>query len=247
MSLIVAYRPLFNISVLEAASGVAITAIRFAPTNRTERVLNDHQLVFRTREAGLTVYYRSNPSAADTLLGRITRRVQLSFLMRLARKDLLAAYEPDLTAESGPQLYLDNLTPSGNIQAASVETLTTGNSVQAVDAMKSVPPVFDARADGAGGPTQFDLAWKFDASTTVASFPAHGGVNQVSAKIDLSALPRGPYLLKTNAASATPRTVYVDEDVAGEPVLGIVDVHWETPQDAVAADGQDFVIRFKKR
>jgi hypothetical protein len=75
-----------------------------------------------------------------------------------------------------------------------------------------------------------------------ASGAARGG-----ARIDLSAHPPGPYTLETDAPGAAPRTVYVDDDLAGGTFLGLVDVHWATAQNTAPAGGVPYVIPFRKR
>lgn len=247
MSFVLEYHRLFSVSVLEDGSGTRLPAFRFAPTSATSRVLADHQLRFKPRAAGFEVFYRSNPLAADPLLGRIGARVQMTFAAELMEADFFARYLPDLTDDTGPQLYLDNLTGSGNIQAASNQRLMVGSVVQTDDAIKVRPSIFTARADAGGGLTRFVVRDKFDATTIIADVPAVANGATASAKIDLSTGKPGPYTIETDAAGSSPRTIYVDEHLASRRIAGVVDVHWETPQNTAPADGQPYVIRFQKR
>jgi hypothetical protein len=251
MSFVLHYQRLFKISVTEGAGGPGLAGFTLAPTPRCRVLLDNHQLVFRGREAGGEVYYRLNPLAADPLLGRISTRVRFTFCLLQTDAAFFARYKPDLTKSTGPQLYLDNLTATGGIQPADRETLARGEVVQSVDAVKLYPAVFVATADLSGGepPTLFRVLNKFNPDDVVLEAPIISGGNNGRgfAKIDLSGKPAGPYTLTTDAAEATPRTIYLDQELAGAPLLGLVDIYWETPQNAVAAGGQAFRIGFAKR
>jgi hypothetical protein len=248
MSFVLQYRRLFTVSVQDEA-GAAIPGFAFVPASRTLALLANHQLTFRSRAAGFEVFYRVNPLAADPLVGRIGHRIRLTFPFALTEPGFFERYEPDLTPASGPQLYLDNLTPAGAIQPPATTTLTTGPVAQVADAMKVYPRRFLATADlgGGGAPTKFTVRGKFAPGDVILEAPvvAAAGAGQAAVRIDLSGHPAGPYTLGTDAAGATPRTIYVDDDLAGAPLLGLVDVHWETAQDSAPAAA--YVIRFRKR
>ena len=192
-----------------------------------------------------------NPQATDPLLGRISQRVRFSFCLFLSEPDIFQRYEPDLTSDTGPQLYLDNLTPAGAIQPASTQTLTGGAVAQAGDAMKVYPHIFSATADLSGGapPTKFTVRDKFNPATVVleVSINASAGVDQAVTKIDMSGHPSGPYTLETDAAGSVPKTIYLDDELAGAQILGLLDIYWETAQDGAPAGGVPYFIRLQKR
>jgi hypothetical protein len=249
MSFMVQYRRLFSVSAQDEA-GAALAAFSFAPAVRTLGLLSNHQLTFRPRPTGFEIFYRTNPQAVDPLVGRIGGRIRLTFPFTLTETDFFERFQPDLTPASGPQLYLDNLTPAGVIQAAATLTLSTGAVAQTADAMKVYPRRFLATAElgGAGPPTKFTVRGKFTPGDVILEVPmvAAAGAGQAAVRIDLSGRPAGPYTLGTDAAGATPRTIYVDDDLAGVPMLGLVDVHWETAQGSPPT-GAAYVIRFRKR
>jgi hypothetical protein len=251
MSFVLHYQRLFKISVREGVGGPWLAGFTLAPSPRCRTLLNNHQLVFRGREAGGEVYYRLNPLAAEPLLGRISARVRFTFCLFQTDAAFFARYKPDLAKATGPQLYLDNLTATGSIQPAARQTLAVGEVVQGDDAMKLYPAIFVANADLSGSepPTRFRVVNKFNPDEVVLEAPIRTGGNggQGFAKIDMSGKPAGPYTLMTDAAGSTPRTIYIDQELAGAPVLGLVDIYWETPQNAVAAGGQAFSIGFAKR
>jgi hypothetical protein len=104
---------------------------------------------------------------------------------------------------------------------------------------------------GAGAATKFRVRDKFaPAAAPVlleAPIVAAAGATRAAARIDLSARPPGPYTLETDAPGAARRTIYVDDDLAGATIAGLIDVHWETAQDTPPAAGVPYVIRFRKR
>lgn len=248
MSFLVRYRPFVSVSVQEHGTEKALTGFSLAPTRACARALGDHRLVFRPRANGFRLFYEINPLASDPLMGRIRDRTRFSFALRLFDRSFFDAYEPDLTDDTGPQLYLDNLTPSGNIQAK--DTLTTGTFVRTDDAARVRPPVFHERIDtsGAGAPTELRVKDRFDPAVTVltASVDDSSG-DRALTRIDLRARPPGVYSIGTDAAGATARTIYVDQELARTRALGVVDLYWETAQDTAPEDGVPYFIRFRKR
>ncbi|HWR83760.1 MAG TPA: hypothetical protein VN285_10680 [Candidatus Deferrimicrobium sp.] len=253
MSFALSYHRLFNVSVRKGDSDTSLTGMRFVPAPRTQELFRNYQIVFRDRGIGFNVYYRTNPRAADPVLGRINSRVRFSFFMFTAETDFFDRYEPDLTPESGPQLYLDNLSAAGSILPEGAEelSLSVGDTVQLADAMKVYPSVFEVSADMSGGspPTEFKIIDKFDSSTLPLTAPISvaGGGSQGVAKVDASDRPPGPYTLDTDATASVPRVIYIDNDAAAARVLGVLDIHWEKPQDAAPVNGAPFVMRFRKR
>lgn len=251
MSFILQFRRLFSVFVREESSGVLLTGFSFAPSEQSRRLLAKHQLLFRARPGGCEVYYRLNPRAADPLLGRISSRVRFTFCLEPGEPTFFARYEPDLDAETGPQLYLDNLTAAGAIQPPTEQSLSAGTVVQRADAVKVVPQLFFAPAPvgGAGAPTRFIVRDKFNPATVVLEAPisAGPGVTQTLTPIDLSGHPPGPYTLETDAAGAAARTIYADDTLAGVKTLGLMDLYWETAQDSVPPAGIAYLIRFRQR
>jgi hypothetical protein len=251
VSFVLQYRRLVGVSVQDEA-GTALPGFTFAPASRTRRLLADHQLTFRPRPAGFEVFYRVNPRSADPLMGRIGRRIRLTFPFALGEADFFARYEPDLSAGTGPQLYLDNLTAAGAIQPAAVAALSAGDVAAPADAMKVHPRTFLATTEaGPGAATRFRVRDRFAPATAAplleVPIVTAAGAARTAARIDLSARPPGPYTLETDAPGTARRTIYVDDELAGAPMAGLIDLHWETAQDTAPAAGVPYVIRFRKR
>ena len=248
MSFVIQYHPFVNLTVEEEGTGTGMSAFSFRPTYECEHALANQKMVFRPRDQGFQIFYQKNPMVPDALLGPITSRVRFSFAVHLNEQSLFETHEPDLNGQTGPQLYLDNLTAGGNIQ--SKDTLTASTVIQATDASRVYPPVFQAAADLSvpGPPTAFRVLDKFNPATTVLSEPITSTVSgPVSIKIDLSGKPSGPYTLATDAASPPARTIYIDEALARSGVFGVLDIYWETRQDTVPANGLDYFIRLRPR
>ncbi len=251
MGFVLDYKPFFKVSVIDKVSGNSLPGFSFLPTSRCSRLLSDHQLVFRARETGLAVYFASNPQAADPLMGKITSRSRFSFSMQLKDSAFFTRYAPDPAAMPGPQLYFDNLTASGDIQPDTHQSLSLGASVDSADAARIYPHVFFEKTDLSGGsvPTKYLVKEKFDPSETVKELPidTSSGAPIVSTRIDLSAKADGPYLLETDAAGSTAKTIYLDNALAARANLGIVDILWETGQDTVPAGGLNYTLTFNKQ
>jgi hypothetical protein len=247
MSLSRAYHPLLTVAVEDDSTHNRLSGLALLPTGACEDNLADHQLVFRPREGGAQIFYQTNPAAAEPLLGRIDGRTRFSFALVQSGQNLLERYLPDLTADTGPQLHLHNLTPSGNIQTKN--TLSIGTSVQRADAIRIYPPIFVVPVDLSGGPTVVRIHDRFNAGTILRQVPiaAAAGSSRALTKIDLSDLPSGPYLLDTEAAGSVARAIYVDRKLGARPALGVVELYQEASQDTVLADGASYFIRFQPR
>lgn len=249
MSFVVEYRPFVNVTVQEDGPDTPLAVLSFSPTRECAAALADRHLIFRRREAGFQLFYRRNPIAADPLMGPITSRVRLAFAAVLVRPDLLETFEPDLSGETGPQVYFDNLTPSGNIQTK--DTLTTSTVVQSEDASRLYPPVFEATADLSvpSPPTEWRLVDPFDSTNVVHKEPIDPSATGLTrTKIDLTKKKlTGPFRLATDKTAPPSRGIYVDEGLAYLGAFGVVDIHWETRQDTVPPGGEDYFIRFRRR
>jgi hypothetical protein len=120
------------------------------------------------------------------------------------------------------------------------------------DAMKVHPRTFLATTEaGPGSATRFRVRDRFAPATAAplleVPIVTAAGAARTAARIDLSARPPGPYTLETDAPGTARRTIYVDDELVGAPMAGLIDLHWETAQDTAPAAGVPYVIRFRKR
>lgn len=251
MGFVLDYQPFFKVSVEEEGNGSPLQGFSFAPTSRGARLLSDHQLIFQARETGFAVYFATNPRAADPLMGKINRLSQFGFSVRLKDSTFFSRYAPNPAAMPAVQFYFDNLMDSGDIQPASRQHLSAGAFIDVEDAAGIHPHIFFAKADLSEGtsPTKHLVKEKFDPSVTVkeVTIDTSSGASLVSTRIDLSDQPSGPYLLDTDAVTHTPQTIYLDNALAVQGNLGIIDIFWETPQDTVPVGGLNYTMTFKKQ
>lgn len=251
MGFILDYQPFFSLDVKAEGSGDLLPGLDIVPTSACNRRMHDHQLIFRPRQAGFAVYFASNPRAIDPLIGAITHRSRFGFALQLADTGFFSRYAPDPAAMPAPQLYFDNLTASGGIQPVGQQPLSEGAVVDQSDAARIHPHVFLAHSDLAGAtpPTRYLINDKFDPAVTVkeVAIKAGGGIALASTRIDLADQSGGPYLITTDAAGALPQTIYLDEALAAQGCLGIVDIYWEARQDAVPAGGLHYTLTFKRQ
>ena len=251
MGFVLDYQPFFKVTVVEEGSARPLAGLSFGPTARCARLLRDHQLVFRARETGFAVYFATNPRSADPLMGQITRLARFGFAMRLKDSAFFTRYAPDPASLPAAQFYFDNLLGSGAIQPASQQHLSVEALVDTADTARILPHVFFATADLSGGsiPTKHLVKKKFAPSVTVREVTINtgSGGSLASTRIDLSGQPDGPYLLVTDASGSIPQTVYLDDALAGQGSLGIIDIFWQTPQDTVPMGGQNYTMTFKKQ
>lgn len=251
MGFVLDYQPFFKVSAVEEGSGSPLAGFSFAPTSRCVRLLRDHQLIFRNRETGFAIYFATNPRAADPLMGKITSFSQFGFALRLKDSAFFTRYAPDPAAMPAAQFYFDNLLDSGAIQPAPQQHLSAGAFVDVADVARIYPHVFFAKTDLSGGsvPTKHLVKKKFDPSVTVkeVTIDTSSGASLASTRIDLTDQTEGPYLLDTDAVGSTSLTIYIDNELAAQKNLGIVDIFWETPQDTVPAGGLNYTMTFKKQ
>ena len=81
---------------------------------------------------------------------------------------------------------------------------------------------------------------------TIALFFAFAlvGVLPISA-FEVISVPEDVNAVDLTGAAA--QTIYIDDQLARERMLGIIDIYWETAQDTAPADGQVYRIQFRKR
>jgi len=249
MSFMIDYQPLFFVGIEEQNSGKVLPDMSFQPTATCRQLLADRHMVFKSRENGGQIFYQRNLLAQDPILGRISKRINFCFTLSLKRRNFLDLYKPDLSGETGQHLYFDNLTGSGNIQTDG--SLTTGGAAQSSDAIRIQPSVFIERVDVSGDspPTVLRIKRKLGSPSPVPDVPIESSATtrQVLTKIDLTSFPSGVYTVTTNQSEAKTRRFYIDDEIAKQRVVGIVDIFWEDSQETAPAEGVPYVLRFEKR
>ncbi|NJM92517.1 MAG: hypothetical protein HC861_07745, partial [Rhodospirillaceae bacterium] len=223
---VIAFRPIFAVTVEEKGTGKAIRALAFEPTSVTELQLADCRLVLRPRDDGFQLFGQFSPDAGNQPLGGIRIRTSFVFGFRLKEPDFLARYHPDLDLSTGPHIYLANREANGSMRAAG--RLSLGDSVERADAARIVGRRLNARADLTANPTPTSLKVtdRFNPARLVASAPVGepSGTVAATVAIDLSADPATTYTLAPQPADQPKCTLYVDDELAGSGFLGVLEL-----------------------
>jgi hypothetical protein len=190
----------------------------------------------RPRRDGVALYYRVNPESAPALLGPITARQRFSFTLHLREPDFFSRHFPDLTAAGGAGLQFDNLDAAGTILPHGA-LLSAGAQVAAADTVQIGRRLFAVDLDlTASAPTAVEARDPVSAAV-VQSAPvvAPAGASAASVALDLSAIPDVLFRVAEVPPGPLDRRAYADDAVAAAAAAGVIDLYWETAQDAVPA------------
>ncbi|MCG9972594.1 hypothetical protein [Christiangramia crocea] len=257
MSFSITYHRFFVVHIKEHTSNKPIRFLKFQPTETTRELLKKYQLIFRKRDDGFEIYYKTNEYANPALENPISGRLKFSFVIRITSFSLFSEYEPENPV--APNFYFDNLTSSGAISNASAGNLTSSSHFQKDDIVRLYPLTFSVSTPQniPNAPTEWRLKKYFtpkDLLQTVNidnpdSLPAisvriNDPLKNPSEYIDQN----GVYTLEADSATPKPETVYLDDQLSGKSVHGILDLYWDTSQDSVPANsGKEFQINFKRK
>jgi hypothetical protein len=257
MSFTIAYHRFFSVRVKEHSTNNAIRSLSFNPTPDTIDHFKDHQLVFRSGDNGFDVYYRSNPDARTTLLSPIESITRFSFGIKVKDPSIFTLFEPANALY--PNLYLDNLTPAGNISNSAQGNLTESTSVKQEDLSRIFPVTFIQKTnmDVADPPTQWRIKKKFTPQSTLQTVPFSNPDGSAILHIKLNdpvlhkaeyIAEEGPYVLETDKAAPPASTIYLSSYLSQRSVQGVLDIYWDSPQtNAPANSGREYQIIFKRK
>lgn len=221
---------------LEDDGGNPVQAFDVRATAETRARLARHRALARPRRDGLALYYQVNPQSAPALLGPIAARQRFSFALRLREPDFFSRHLPDLTADSGAGLQLDNLDAAGAILPDGAP-LSAGAQVAAADGVQIGRRLFSVDLDlTASTPTAVEARDPVSAAV-VQSAPvlASPGASAASVALDLSAGAGVLFRIAEVPAGPLDRRGYADDAVAAAAAAGVIDLYWETAQDTVPA------------
>lgn len=221
---------------LEDDGGHPVQAFDLRATAETRARLGRHRVLARPRRDGVALYYQVNPQSVPALLGPITARQRFSFTLRLREPDFFSDHFPDLTAASGAGLQLDNLDAAGAILPDGAP-LSAGAQVAAADGVQIGRRLFAVDLDlTASTPTAVE-ARDIASAAVVQSAPviAPSGASAASIALDLSASPDVLFRIAEVPPGPLDRRGYADDAVATVAAAGVIDLYWETAQDAVPA------------
>lgn len=257
MSRVIAWRRFIRVFV-EDNTGTPLEAFSFAPTPHTRRMMLRYRLLARAEGSALSLYYRLFPQLTPSLRSAIASRVRFSFTMRLVPQDFFQRHHPDLSATAGASLHLDNLDPSGAILADGA-VLTAGATVHGSDAVQIgrrrlpvtvdlAPPPTDVRAVDALAGTQLIDPRPTPPQPVRVPVQASPDATRFTAVLDIPPT-EGPLVrVRQTPAGTVDRRAYADDWVAASGAVGVLDLFWESAQDAVPAGaGQGYRIVFARR
>jgi len=233
MSRIVGWRRFLEVR-LEDDTGVPVVAFDVRPTAETQRRLGRHRVLMRPRRDGVALFYQMNPAASPSLLGAIAARQRFSFTLHLRELDFFSRHFPDLSAAGGAGLQLDNLDAAGAVLQDGA-LLSAGAQVAAADAVQIGRRLFAVSLDlTASSPTAVEARDPVTAavvkSVVVAAPP---GAGAASVALDLSTAPQVLFRIAEVPPGPLDRRGYADDAVASAGAAGVIDLYWETAQDAV--------------
>jgi hypothetical protein len=246
MSFVIAFAPFLRVEIDDDA-GAPVAAFTFAPTARTRKAMADHAILFRTEASGFTLYYKTNPTAVPPLLAPIAARTRFSFAMTLTEPGFFDRYHP-ASGGANSQILLDNLDAAGAIATAG--TLSEGATVEAADLIAAGPTRYPLRLDVSGGaPTVVEAQDRFTnavvGSTDIVVEPT---VAEIFTSVDTTGATDAALRLVAPAPSTLDRLIYADDAIADGGAIGVIDLYWNQPQDAVpAGTGAVFTATFRRR
>lgn len=239
------YLPLFSIRVLNNSTGNAIVGAMLKASNQTQKALNNHHLLAKSRDYGLDVFYSTNPQASNALLGPITSVKKLDFELHLSAS-FYSEYLPDLDGSTGKQLHLQNLNASGAVVLANNTSLSQGSVISAIDAVKVQPLRFEVRMNIDGAATEIQVSKQFDPAAIV-TLPVTVIGNEVQLELDLTELSSGHYRLATDSQMNQYSHVLLDNELASARAMGLISVYLDQLQTNAPANGYQFEARFDPR
>jgi hypothetical protein len=243
----IAFRPAFRVTVEEDGTGRTLDALAFAPTAATAARLRDHRLTFRPRPGGFALYAQLVGGAGGTRRAPMAAPVSMIFGIRLMRSDFLARYHPDLTAATGPNLYLTNRSAGGGSRASG--SLARGATVEAADAVRIVDRRLTARVDRGATPAPRSLvvAPLFDPRRGTAEVPLPAGAGVASVAVDLRDSPERAFTLAPKPGGRVRSAIFVDDELAGRGAFGVLELIAEPRPGREPTDGRAYVARFRRR
>ncbi|NAS14311.1 hypothetical protein [Poritiphilus flavus] len=255
MSFTLTYQRLFTVRVKEQTTDIAVRGLRFSPTQACNELLNRYQLVFKERDNGFDIYYKTFPEASVPIQAEITEKIRFSFGIEITDPAFITKYEPQ-TSEV-PQFYLDNLKTDGGISPG--QNLTASTSLGTADLAFIKQQSFDQRTDlpTTNTPTEWRLKKKFTPQDVLQTIPIDPPTSpsmpliyvRINDPIEQESdyiADEGPYLLETDQASPAAATVYLSNSIKQSAANGVLDIYWNNSQSTAPADtGKAYQIILK--
>lgn len=261
MGFLIKYNRFFSVTFLEEGNDNPLENFSFFATTDTLQTLQNHKLIFRPRAYGFDVFYSEIPMVP------ISEKIHFTFGFTTTDTGLFERYGLVKSGDSDtrvfePGLYFSNLNNSGSIITQNPASITasgagSGHRVTAADTSRFYRQTFKIiEKNTASVPDEYTLKHKYINSlqqTNPVEKPESAEtiittINSVDLEDDYISTP-GPYLLEYGTNPTISRNLYLNSELGQKPVLGVIDIYWETPQNTIsnAETGQLYNITFKPK
>lgn len=236
--------------------------IYLIPTKETEALLKNGKMLFKYLPNGITVLYRTldDESTPFVELGK-DQRFTFAIKFRENKSGLLNITDldesPSRTYSAGNILYFTNTPASASTNRSNPETL----SQEIIDTIRS--PLFTYQFTLSGNPSTVKMVVADAEGNPVSVGKDTEGVpfpttlslsindnNAFEQQVDLRPYSKGRYMITilNDAETDTLKEeeIYVDEDLAREDILGVVDLVYETATDHLYGDTEEYKLELQR-
>ena len=242
----VSWHPFLSVR-FEDDAGAPVTGLSVAPLPGTDDRIARHGLTFRAWPDRMALYSRRYDGRPDPLKGPIARRTRFAFALDPRTADFGRLYGPDLAAATGPVIYLNNLTPAGAIRASGVKL--HGGALSAEHAVALAGATASVTLDVSGGAPDAVEARSLPGDALIDRIEVPRVAGATTATVTLTLDTDAPHhRAVSDPAGAVDRGLYADPDSLARAPRGILELYWETRQDAVPSpDGVLYRVVFPRR
>lgn len=262
MSFQIQYKPMFSVEVARRklpliGDGRVRPAhvFRMEPTRECRQLLDLYGLIFRAREDGFEVFFKSHPLLAEDarILHKISGRIGFRFLVFPFNGTILDAYFRANHA-AAKNLYFHNLNAGQIMNNGSelsklvIDYAGNNPAIQAtrIEFVTIRPPLFTvATSKDNGGNYPYDMIVVKDAGQggipdKTIELDKNDNPPTIYTEINLEGYPSGRYDLNKENGDLISR-IYLDQNPAGPKSLGMLDIYWEGEQKStIVNNNEDF-------
>lgn len=244
---LIAFRPAYSVTAEDAGDGSALPGLAFHPTEATRHRLADQGLVFRARTGGFQLFAQIIGGTGGVRRAPIRAELVLVFGIRLTDQGFSSRYGPDLTAQTGPNLFLTNRIDAGS--ARSSGALTVAADVGQADAVRLVGRRFLARTNlnVSPVPTALALATAYAPVRALPDVAMAASTGEPQVAVDLMTFPERTFTLAPKPPGTAQVRHYADTELAGRGAFGVLELALFPVPGPEPAGGRNFTARFRRR
>lgn len=257
------YTRLYNLSIRHDyyKDGLA-KGVSLLPSADTARLLKGGRMLFKTIPKGITVLYRTEDDETTPFVD-LGKDVRLTFELSLANKNQFLNItnldeSPTRKYSSSNILYFKNDPASASTDPSAPEEL----NFELLDFIQG--RLFTYGFSLSGSPAQVLFRVYNESNTLVSIGKNVDGTpwnttltldklsnDTYNQQIDLRDQPKGRYKITvrntTDTTTLHEKEVYLDEDMAGKNINGIVDIIYNTAEDHIYSDTEEYAIQFNRK